>query len=300
MNEQQLSLFLTIADQGSFSKAEEVAYISKQAMMRQINALEREVGVRLLDRSVNGVSLTPSGKEFYEGAKELLKLREEVLFRCRGTEPQPEVLRIGQVEHQTLLHRVTDAFMARYPDIRIQKVIHPNHSGEYRVTHGITDVGETFYNPLTAQEAFSYTKLIDMPYRAAMRRGHPLSGKKVLSLADLADYPTILFSKMAKKAYQEELRQVYARLGKLENLLVREDVDNQVNIAFRCGVSDHLLLTANGFVSEIPELTALPLDTGWREEYGIIYRPHPSPAVQKYIDLAVTVYREYKRELAHL
>ena len=233
MNEKQLSLFRSVADRGSFSKAEEVEYISKQAMLRQINSLENEVGVRLLDRSAGGVSLTPAGVEFYQGAQELLKLRESVLTRCRGAEPMPDVIRIGQVEHQTLLHRVTDAFVLKYPDIHIQKVIHPNHSGEYRVTHNITDVGETFYNPLTVKESFSYTKLADIPYRVAMRHGHPLSGKKRLFLADLTDYPTTLFFRMVKKAYREELERAYAQAGKGETRLFRYDVDNQVKAAFQ-------------------------------------------------------------------
>ena len=236
--------------------------------------------------------MTPAGIEFYQGATELLKLREKVLTQCRGASARPDVLRIGQVEHQTLLHRVTDAFAAKYPDIRIQKVIHPNHSGEYRVVHSITDVGETFYNPLTAQEAFAYTKIADMPYRVAMRHGHPLSNRKSLSLTDLADYPTILFEQMVKKRYLEQIEETYTRLGRQGNLLLRKDVDNQVSVAFQCESSDNLLLTANGFVTEIPELTVIPLDTGWSEEYGIIYRPFPSSVVRKYIDLAVTIYRE--------
>ena len=292
MNEKQLALFISVAEQGSFSRAEAVEYISKQAILRQINSLETEVGVRLLDRSAGGIILTPAGEEFYRGAKELLELREDVLTRCRGAEKQPEVLRIGQVEHQTLLHRVTDAFQVKYPDIQIQKVIHPNHSGEYRVSHGITDVGETFYNPITPKQAFSYTKLADMPYQVAMRHGHPLSGNGRLSLTDLVGYPTTIFALMTKKAYREALHQVFTQTGKAENLLIRNDVDNQVDVAFQCGTSDNLLVTANGFVSEIPELTTLLLDTGWSEEYGIIYRPSPSPTVRKYIDLAVSVYRD--------
>lgn len=166
------------------------------------------------------------------------------------------------------------------------------------MSHNITDVGETFYNPLTPGEAFSYTKLADMPYRAAMRKGHPLSGKKALSLSQLADFPTFLFRQMVKREYQELLTEVYTRLGKRENLLLREDVDNQVGAAFHCETSDTLLVTANGFVTEIPELVALPLDTGWSEEYGVIYRPNPSPTVRKYVDLAVTVYRELAAQKA--
>jgi len=292
MNGKQLALFLTVADQGSFSRAEAVEYISKQAMLRQINSLEQEVGVRLLDRSAAGVTLTPAGVEFYRGAKELLSLGQEVLARCRGASDQGELLRIGQVEHQVLLHPVTDAFVAKYPDIRIQKVIHPTHSGEYRVTHGITDVGETFYSANTAGAAFSYTKLAEIPYRVAMGHGHPLSGRKRLSLADLTPYPTQLFSLMVKEDYQAQLKKVYAQAGRPENLILRDDVDNQVDVAFHCGQSDDLLITANRFVTQISELTTARLDTGWTEEYGIIYRPDPTPAVRKYVDLAVTIYRD--------
>lgn len=292
MNEKQLSLFVTIADKGSFSKAEEVAYISKQAMLRQINTLENEVGTRLLVRSSGGIQLTSAGQEFYQGAKEILDLWQDILRRCRGASAQPDTLRIGQVEHQTLLHRVTDAFTAKYPDVRIQKVIHPNHSGEYRVSNGITDVGETFYSRITAGEKFSYTKLADMPYRAAMRHGHPLSQQATLSIAELANFSTTLFGRMVNKEYLETIRQTYAQLGKGENLLIRQDVDNQVSVAFSCASSDDVFVTANGFVTEIPELVAIPLDTGWTEEYGIIYRSNPPPLVRKYIDLAVAVYRD--------
>lgn len=296
MNEKQLALFLAVAEHGSFSKAEEAEYISKQAMLRQINSLEQEVGVPLMVRSTSGISLTPAGDAFYQGAKELLALRKDVLARCRGAEPQPEVLRIGQVEHQTLLHRVTDAFMAKYPDIQIQKVIHPNHSGEYRVTHGITDVGETFYTRLTANDPFSYTKLADMPYRVAMSRRHPLSGRERLSLEELTAYPTTLFARMTKRPYQEALRAAFARMGREENLRFRDDVDNQVDVAFQCSDSEELLVTANGFVTEIPQLVTVLLEDGWYEEYGIIYRPHPSSIVQKYIDLAAEIYRNLSAE----
>jgi len=198
MNDKQLQLFISIATQGSFSRAEEVEYISKQAMLRQINALEQEVGVKLFRRTSGGVSLTEAGTYFYQGAQEMLKLKDSVLAKCRRAQPQ-ECLRVGQVEHQTLLHNVTDAFAAKFPHIKIQKVIHPNHSGEYRVAQGIIDVGETFYTGQTAAASYSYTRLVDMPYMAALRHRHPLTAKKQLALTDLKNYPTIVFTPMIKK-----------------------------------------------------------------------------------------------------
>ena len=292
MNDKQLKLFLSIADQGSFSKAGEVEYLSKQAMLRQINTLEDEVGVKLFSRMQNGISLTPAGKEFYQGARKMLKLRDNVLAKCRNVSRTQETIRVGQVEHQALLNDVTDAFAVKYPDIRIQKVIHPNHSGEYRVEHDIIDVGETFYSEYTAAAPTAYTRLADMPYVAAISHQHPLAGKKALTLTDLIHYPTIVFTQMIKKEYLQEILTVFS--DRTENLLLRKDVDNQVPLAFACSATDTIFLTANCFVRSVPELLTIPLSNGWFQEYGIIYRKNPTPTVRKYIDLAVTIFSDSK------
>lgn len=290
MNDKQLSLFLTVADEGSFSKAEQKAFISKQAMLRQINALEAEVGVPLLLRTSEGVTLTDAGREFYKGAEKMLRLRNTILTKCRSLVPQASVIRVGQVEHQALLDEVNDLFAVKYPDIQIKRVVHPNHSGEYRVSHGIIDVGETFFNPLTATSPFAYTKLADMPYLAAMRHSHPLAQQKTVSLRDLTDYSVIVYDRMVKKEYMAELEDVFA--SHPERILHQDDPDNQVSTAFLCQENDTVFLTANCFVRHIPELAVRALDNGWFQEYGIIYPKTPSELIRKYIDLAISVYQE--------
>ncbi|MCD8075794.1 MAG: LysR family transcriptional regulator [Lachnospiraceae bacterium] len=284
MNTRQLQLFVTIANLGSFSKAEKTEFMSKQAMLRQMNQLEDEVGEKLLLRNTAGITLTDAGKSFYEGARDILKLENDVFARCRDSSPTQDSIRISYVEHQVLLNDVTEAFAVKYPDIRIHRVVHPNHSGEYRVEHDIADVGETFYSELTAHSPLAYTKLADMPYLAAMTPKHPLSKQAVISIEDLAPYPIIVYEPMMKKEYLNELEQFHF-------LDVHRDVDAQVQAAFYCAETDTVLLTANHFVRTIPDLLTLPLMQDWSEEYGIIYRPNPTGIVRKYIDLAVAKYR---------
>lgn len=288
MNDKQLRLFLLSADYGSFSAAEAAAFISKQALIKQINALEAEIGVPLFARSNGGLSLTPAGRRFYEGAREMLRLHEQVISECRSASPERTVLRVGQVEHQALLSEVTDAYAAKYPDVLIKKVIHPNHSGEYRVANDIIDVGETFYLDSILPQKFCYTRLADMPYLATMRPGHPLCAAPRIALSDLTAYSTMVFAQMVKPEYLAALREIFSAAP--DRLLIRRDVDNQVDAAFECSASDTVLLTANCFVRHIPQVVARPIAEGWSQEYGVIYRPHPTPAVQKYIDLAVWYY----------
>ena len=87
MNDEQIKIFLAVAKAGSFSKAEENMHISKQAMLKQINALESELGARLLARSRLGISLTPSGQVFQKG---IVKTRVCHLKRSKRS---PERLR---------------------------------------------------------------------------------------------------------------------------------------------------------------------------------------------------------------
>lgn len=61
MNLNQLGNFITIAKVGSFSKAETTLYVSKNALKKQIDSLEAELGFPLFIRSPRGLQLTEVG-----------------------------------------------------------------------------------------------------------------------------------------------------------------------------------------------------------------------------------------------
>lgn len=294
MNDEQIRIFLAVAKAGSFSKAEENMHISKQAMLKQINALENELDAKLLARSRLGISLTPSGQVFQKGIVKINREMEKLISACREASGAREKLMIGNVEHQALLNRVTQVFMTRYPDIQVQQVIHPNHSGEWRVYHGVQDVAETFrmayeINPRLKSEC-AYRRLTEVPYMAAMRKGHPLSQRKTVTLGALAGYETMIFPIMLEKLYLDQIS--HAFLAFPDHLISREDVDNQVPAAYDCIESDRILITANPFIEDIEELVKVPLATGWTREYGVIFREPAAEAVRKYIETAEEVYSE--------
>ena len=295
MNDKTLRLFLAVADSGSFSRAEAGSYISKPAILKQMDALEAELELKLFVRSSHGVQLTEAGRVFYQGAKKLLDMQEKLLADCRKSAMEEKVLRIGNVEHQALLTEVTEAFALKYPDVRIQRIIHPNHSGEYRVEHGIMDVAETFYSPILAKMAAAYTPLIDLPYRAVVREGHPLARRRRVSLSELCPYRTVVFRPMTPQTYLSELQAVFHASERM--LELRSDVDNQVPVAFECLEGDGVLLTANYFIYHLPQMVLLPLREGWTQEYGILYRSPPGMQVKKYVDLAVEIFREKQMQI---
>ncbi|MDE6373530.1 MAG: LysR family transcriptional regulator, partial [Clostridia bacterium] len=65
----QLTTFISVADNGSFTKAADELFITPPAVMKQINALEERLGITLFARTNHGLQLTEAGKSFLQDAK---------------------------------------------------------------------------------------------------------------------------------------------------------------------------------------------------------------------------------------
>lgn len=73
----QLSYFLQICEDGSFSKAANHLYISQQGLSMSISRLERELGQQVFTRTPRGLEITPSGAFLQARAEKILELYGE-------------------------------------------------------------------------------------------------------------------------------------------------------------------------------------------------------------------------------
>lgn len=78
-----LVTFVCVADCGSFNRAAEKLYISPPSVMKQINTLERRLELKLLERTNQGVQLTPAGRIIYQHARFLFTYAENALQEAR-------------------------------------------------------------------------------------------------------------------------------------------------------------------------------------------------------------------------
>lgn len=96
MNTMQLSCFVEVAAQLSFSKAAEALHVSQPTVSHQIKALEDELGCALLVRSTRSVRLTDDGLAFLEYANDILDLAARAECRLKHKQrPSSQQLRIG-------------------------------------------------------------------------------------------------------------------------------------------------------------------------------------------------------------
>src|SRR5713226_6151466 len=131
MELEQLRTFAAIARLGSLSAASAAVHLSQPAVSRQVQALERRLGARLLERGARGVHLTEAGEAAARAAADVLARLEEMeaeLALLRGGEGG--TLRVGATVTVCLylLPPLLRRYRERYP--RQEIVIVNEHSGQ--------------------------------------------------------------------------------------------------------------------------------------------------------------------------
>lgn len=119
-----LKIFLTVADEGNFTKgAEKLGYVQSNVTNR-IKKLESELEVTLFNRHPKGVSLTERGLIFYEHAASINKRAKEAISAVQDAENFRGKLAIGVVE--TLASNkfmdILSDFHKQHPDASISLI----------------------------------------------------------------------------------------------------------------------------------------------------------------------------------
>ena len=84
MELEQLRIFAAVAKHKSFSEAARRLYISHSTTSRAVSALEKELGVLLMERDNHVIALTPAGKVLAEEAAKLLEMEQAAAERVKA------------------------------------------------------------------------------------------------------------------------------------------------------------------------------------------------------------------------
>ncbi|GGI89067.1 LysR substrate-binding domain-containing protein [Shewanella gelidii] len=118
--------FVHVAQQQSFTVAAQKLDISTAQVSRQINALERRLGTKLLYRTTRKVSLTNEGQIYLQHCQQIITSLEEAeraLGNLQDT-PQGTIKLTAPVAYgeQFILPKVHD-FLECYPDVNVQTIL---------------------------------------------------------------------------------------------------------------------------------------------------------------------------------
>ncbi|MBJ6982090.1 LysR family transcriptional regulator [Luteimonas sp. MC1572] len=186
--------FCQVIRLGSVSRAAEALYVSQPAVTQQLQALERELGVRLFERSGRRLLPTREGEALYELARPLVEGLDALpgAFRRQLAGMDAGELEIA-ANSSTILYllpRIVEAFRRQHPEVRLRlhNTISADGTDLLRADTVELVVGSMLDVPadLGYVPVYSFTPMLITP------RDHPLASIPRLSLADISKYGLIL------------------------------------------------------------------------------------------------------------
>lgn len=214
MNLQRLRYFLAVADELHFGRAAERLHMAQPPLSQQIRLLERELGVRLFDRTTRRVSLTAAGEVFRVEAERVLVAADSadrVMEEFRSGEGG--LLRLAFVDSASfeVMPRYLRAFRQRWPKVKHDLQIMSSSRQVDALLSGDIDLGISRTSP--TDDLVVSTRFLEEPLYLVVGPDHPRHGDASVSIADIDADLLIGFDRRLSPTLHAELQQLFERAG---------------------------------------------------------------------------------------
>lgn len=271
-----LDTFIVIADCGSLTKAAKRLYISPTAVMKQINALESRLDLKLIERTHSGIQLTKAGNIIYRDAKFMIDYSQKSISEakksvldydttfCVGTS-----LLNPAKPFMDLWYRVNKDF----PDYKLHLVpFEDNHEG---ILSEIEKLGEKFDFLIGVCDSkkwllrSNFLLLGRYKKMVAVSREHRLSKKSHIDIEDLYG-ETLMMVQRGDSGVNDFLRN---DLEKNHPKIQLEDTPHfyDLSVFNRCAETGNILLTIECWQDVHPGLVSIPVNWDYSIPYGLLY-----------------------------
>jgi DNA-binding transcriptional LysR family regulator len=200
MELRQLRYFVAVAEEGNISRAAKRIFLTQPALSRQIKALEEEIGQCLLERQAHSIRLTPIGEAMLREARELLQHAVQALERVRAAGSGVR-LRVGYAPSLAagMLSAAVANFTQAHPNARVELFDLASREILAWLESDKLDVAVTVCQQ-SQTRGLLWTSLARAPWQLAVNRNHPLAKRSLITPAEVAREPLLVF---CQKDYPE-------------------------------------------------------------------------------------------------
>lgn len=284
-----LNTFLAVADCGSFTRAAKQLYISPTAVMKQMNALEAHLNLKLIDRTPSGIHLTPAGEMIYQDTRFLVTYSQKALTDARSAMHRfDRTFRVG-----TSLLNPAKPFMdlwyqvhSQFPDYRLHLVnFEDNHEGILKEIGQLGDKFDFLIGVCDSRAWLSLCCFLPLGHykkMVAVSREHPLASRKRIRLQDLYGQ-TLMMVRAGDSGVNDFIRN---DLQKNHPQIQIEDTPQffDLSVFNRCAETSNVLLTIECWQEVHPGLVSIPVDWDYSIPYGLLYSRHAPADVLQFVE----------------
>jgi DNA-binding transcriptional LysR family regulator len=193
MDLRQLSYFVAVAEEGQFTRAAIRVSVAQPAVSAQIRRLEHELGEALFHRDPRAVRLTGAGEALLPHARAALAAAErgrDTIASLRGVlHGRVRIGVSGPVDHR--LAETLGDFHRAHPAAEISVTQQHNEPLLEAVADGDVDVAIVGLGAQPLPPRVRTRVVATEPLVLAVRRGHPLSSRRTVTLAQLREQAMI-------------------------------------------------------------------------------------------------------------
>lgn len=298
MYNRTLDTFIVVADCGSFTKAAESLYISPTAVMKQMNALEKDLDLVLLKRTPSGIRLTAAGSVIYRDAKFIIDYSHKSIADAKvSMHLNDTTFCVG-----TSLLNPAKPFMnlwylvnKEFPKYKLHLVpFEDNHEG---ILGEIAQLGKKFDFLIGVCDSKAWLSLCHFlplgTYKkmVAVSREHRLAGRKSITIEDLYG-ETLMMVKRGDSGVNDFLRN---DLEKHHPEIQIEDTPQfyDMSVFNRCAESGKVLLTLECWQEVHPGLISIPVNWDYNIPYGLLYSFNSPEDVLRFVETVRKKHLDY-------
>ena len=189
-----LRYFLAAAQEENMTRASEILHVTQPTLSRQIMDLERELGVTLMLRGKNGLTLTDDGRFFRQRAQEIVELTDRLEKDIAGQKKDISgmvVIGASEVGGSQTLAKLIKEFSEKYPAVQFTLYNETVDNIKDRLDKGLVDIG-LLLEPADVTK-YDYVRLDRQDtWGLLMRDDHPLADKESLTVEDVVSCPLLL------------------------------------------------------------------------------------------------------------
>ncbi|MCR4887694.1 MAG: LysR family transcriptional regulator [Ruminococcus sp.] len=202
MTLQQLKYILTISATGSMNKAAEQLYVSQPSLTSSVQELEKEIGIKVFNRSGRGVTLTNDGAEFMQYARQVVGqfdvLAEKYISRSNVKK------KFGvSTQHYSFAVKAFVEMVRHFDTAEYEFAVRETKTAEVisDVSSMRSEIGIIYLNDFNRKSITKVLHSSGLEFHTLTRcspfvylwKGHPLANEEKITFEQLADYPCLSF-----------------------------------------------------------------------------------------------------------
>lgn len=206
----EIQLFITCANEKSFSRVAELQHVSQPTLSKRIMKLEETLGFALFDRKSRPIEMTKAGAALYAEWTEILSIFEQSLSKARDLTGHTKLLNVGIIDSArdvTAFTEVGRQLEEQYEGLNVVREYKPFNRWWEMIVEDHVDIMFvlTLEEPFLNEEVESKV-VYTCPKLVAMLKTNKLSDRESITYEDLKDQYFIINSPTAMRSHYEFIR----------------------------------------------------------------------------------------------